>query len=708
MPKQAFTISSFKGLQSEYDPRDIEQGALVVADDVFIDKPGKIRLARIAKGYNPTEFVKYDATLGYRGYGLFQYSADYTFAGAVGNTDYLLVQNGSAFVLAENYNDDDFENDDDWKTHDVASTTLDMGGDDTLVKPCYYYVDGALRICDGHFPYTTNINKWLGYIKRHHFEDVSPTTACNYAGWYIRNQEITAPTAGSIQNTSAPSAGSGVYIHIYSNDSTNGNVPQGEYEFASSFVYDSIQESKLYSMSNTVTLSDDEYNFSVGRVAVTNPFNPRISNIFIYCKIKDSDTPFIKILNIDMIEGIYTVDSNTNSAWDDATGEVVTITSAGISLLELSSTTYEMNSGIDANEDNIFAKYKTACIVNRRTYIGNVRIDGVNYGDKMIKSPVNKFDIFPESNNIDVVINDGDEIIKLVALSDRILQFKRKNLYIINVADDYEYIEESYKNHGIDEPFQVCEFENSVAWCNQFGVYIYSGGKLQEISAKIKDAWQAFFVADSKASIPSIGYDARQKKLIIVNAVGYKSEATEETGHAYVFDIVNNAWTKSKTMYAALASGEKLTNFVTDVNGYMLVFKEASTGTNSQVYCIETADNATSNLDITTGDMVINDISIKKRFYGIRLTYKATGTVSTNVNIKLKYGVDGITPASTFNPDASLKCTGTTAVWETVELTPSSISDFYSIALQLYSDGTSAAGFEINDISIIYRDIGVR
>ena len=88
--------------------------------------------------------------------------------------------------------------------------------------------------------------------------------------------------------------------------------------------------------------------------------------------------------------------------------------------------TYQSLNGYESDEETIF-KYKTATIANRRCYIGNIaRLDTSEaannviekFNDRIIKSPVNKFDTFPEGNFLDVTVNDGDEIIKLESFAD--------------------------------------------------------------------------------------------------------------------------------------------------------------------------------------------------------------------------------------------------------------------------------------------------
>ena len=79
------------------------------------------------------------------------------------------------------------------------------------------------------------------------------------------------------------------------------------------------------------------------------------------------------------------------------------------------------------------SNYKTAVVAGRTMYIGNVkRVTSKNkteqQSDAMYKSVVNKFDVFPETNKIEVNVQDGEDIIALEHFADRILQYKNKTL----------------------------------------------------------------------------------------------------------------------------------------------------------------------------------------------------------------------------------------------------------------------------------------
>ena len=139
--------------------------------------------------------------------------------------------------------------------------------------------------------------------------------------------------------------------------------------------------------------------------------------------------------------------------------------------------------GEDNFDKQINAKYKTSVIHGRRTYIGNIRqpanSNGINYPDRMLKSSINKFDVFPsEVGKIDVAINDGESIIKLEAFADRILQFKEKTLYIINISENVDFLEDTIRDKGCAFDYHVAKTDFGIAWFNKLGLYFFDGQKV--------------------------------------------------------------------------------------------------------------------------------------------------------------------------------------------------------------------------------------
>ena len=98
--------------------------------------------------------------------------------------DWLAIWDGGSDVSVDLYD----KTTDNWKTG-----AIDLGST-TGAKPTFYFADGVLRVCDGSF---NNTNKWFGYIKRTHFDGLSPGGAADdYDEFFSKDQEIAKPTRG--------------------------------------------------------------------------------------------------------------------------------------------------------------------------------------------------------------------------------------------------------------------------------------------------------------------------------------------------------------------------------------------------------------------------------------------------------------------------------------------------------------------------------
>ena len=70
--------------------------------------------------------------------------------------------------------------------------------------------------------------------------------------------------------------------------------------------------------------------------------------------------------------------------------------------------------------------WKTSVLINRKIYVGNVKIeykDGKEktLSDSIFKSKPNQFDTFNLNSRIDVAVGDGEDIIRLAGYADRLL-----------------------------------------------------------------------------------------------------------------------------------------------------------------------------------------------------------------------------------------------------------------------------------------------
>ena len=373
-------------------------------------------------------------------------------------------------------------------------------------------------------------------------------------------------------------------------------------------------------------------------------------------------------------------------------------------------TTYEVTSGQNASEESIISQYRSAVVVGRRVYIGGLNVEKAIDGsrevmtDAMIKSPVNNFDIFPLSRMVEASVQDGDEIIKLEEYADRILQFKKNKMHLINVSQEIEFLEDTFLHKGVSHPAAVCKTDFGVAWVNNLGCYLYDGQKVHNLLEKggrqiIKESdWITF-----NANEPMIIYIPKKRQLLIANDI-----TTTGDGSTFLYDMVTQSWVKGA---AATITSEDKTNFVTDWNGDPVYVHSVGT-----ILKWDDASDASSSFSLLTKDFDFGQPGQRKKIHKVYLTFRGNGT-----HVQVHYGVDGVAPASTFYPitsgtdgsttgtGAAAKCiaydAGTTD-WLKAELKPgSAVNNISSFRLKISGDGSNniAADFEINDISIVYR-----
>ena len=419
------------------------------------------------------------------------------------------------------------------------------------------------------------------------------------------------------------------------------------------------------------------------------------------------------------------------------------------------------------NSENMYCKFKTATICNNRVYVGNVEQNGRIYSDRMIKSPVNQFGILPSSSFIDVAINDGDEITHLESFKDSLMQFKKRKVFIINVSEGYEYLEETLDNVGVEHSSQVCKTPKGIAWITENGCYIWDGKELTNLienkltTETFSDAackWQ--IISDD---IPQIGYLKEADKLIILKSSKPYTSTSSEGRYleGYIYDFRNQAWTM--TFNRTHAHGEK-SNFIHHTDGSLVWNNSSAAGNNIAKFYkwsndpistynmpgdLSTLDNINhlKQFRIVTKDFTFEEPSVRKKIYKVYVTYKSVDNVgqtteaAANSNVLLYYAtngqgeVNGTTnwtefpeskeaSASTVLYKTSSEDAGSagfqgTSTWKTVELKPSSsINNIYSFQLKFeldkqssYKDSNNskvANGFMINDISIVYRKKSIK
>jgi len=490
--------------------------------------------------------------------------------------------------------------------------------------------------------------------------------------------------------------------------------PEGEHTFHYTWLYDdSKQESLPFEFANPDTaLGDDKSKINILGDSVLLEFqayvtigalntygiDKRITGARLYDKV-DNDDNYYLIGELDFIKNGFTyltdsdtVDISIANAADSSdpltfTGVVKAIRPVEANIID----TFKTINGYSTTTNSISAEYKTAVMQGRRAYVGNVKQDADGdgtaefYEDRMLRSQVNKFDTFPsDSGVVDVAIRDGESIVKLESFNDRILQFKERTLYIINVSEAVEFLEDTFQFRGIGFPYHAVKTDIGVAFFNQFGCFLYDGRSVIDLLERQRrktldqEDFEDFIngSSDTDYSETHIAYLPEQKQLLLVN----------NHDDVLIYDFTYQSWiTRGVDKVNILNS--KRSNLQLDWKSRMCYV----TGNNGEIeYWQETGD--TKNFDYRTKDIDFGEPGLKKKIYKVIIAHKGGSE-----NVAVYYGTNGSSALlSTFNSDSTPLSYSSS--WTSTTLTPSSsINNIYSLQLKISSgsilnSGTAQAG----------------
>ena len=344
-----------------------------------------------------------------------------------------------------------------------------------------------------------------------------------------------------------------------------------------------------------------------------------------------------------------------------------------------------------SDEVIVVDSFKASALSNGRMYIGNVQHDGIIYGDRIYVSPSGQYDKFPEQDYLQVGINDGDEIISLQAFADRLLVFKKNKLYIINTAtynDPFIELEQSFK--GLDNPGAVCRSDFGIIWVNFNGAFIYDGEKVvdlldrnegKEVIQRISQAtWKAFFGGAGRGRA---GYDPLMKNLIVSGT----------SNHAYVYSFLSNGWSYIDSAFSDTVNSNMLND---PLDGKLLFLGIASNKIKKWV-----GSGYDQTVKLTTKDIDFGEPGLKKTVFSVNISYKGIGGA-----LEVFINRDGKEETLTFNTDDTPLNDAVTDKWTTLVCKPTVPVLCNSFGIRI--SGVAEEGFEINDITIIYRLRGIR
>jgi hypothetical protein len=732
MPKESLSINAFEGgLNTSADPRDIGgEDNNQVSEATGVDLRLSGRIINQVSGQVDTGIDLGNQVNGTQGYGLFSFSADYDSGGSLQDTDYYyhMVDGNSTCKESDGTDANDLE--------------VSLG--DTHTKPAFFAADGGIRISDGNFSNVDGHNRVQNV--KYVINDCIGALGTGATGGWIKGNTTLEPPGGVTVNDSKTDAATPspqeveVYFeaHTTASDTATGWGKEGtsatsgaaqaenstiQWEIGASFVYDEDQESTVTiadtftggTAANYVATTDSCMRFATGRkfrvgvaiktgsstdLANTEQTN-RITMVKIYMRKKESGTAWYLIAEANLKTG-GGVRNPFDDEYNDWSTSGMTGGSFGVTNYKDSppqAITFRSETGYDADEGLSYeARFKTACVVNRRAYIGNIAqkqagagsfTNASIHGDRLLKTGANQFDLYPEGNWIDVVINDGDYITCMVTYADRIFQFKRRNLYVLNVSEDSEFLEGQYLNYGVASPSQVVVCSYGVLWVNEHGIFRYDGEAIIDLTADKLDpndlAITELTIGDaSTISIPGITYVEKLRTLFVCPDLAQTAANFDGTG-GWAYNFSRESLVKLPIGF--FATGIK-TNFNIDPKGQAVYM------CGSNLYKIGTTAAAQTEYAVQTKDIDFGEIGIQKKIYKVKVTYRCNSTS----NVKVSYASDGNTSTYT---ELHANLPSTSNQWSSISTSVN--LNVNSLRIKFEHVGTVPADFQINDISIIYR-----
>tara|TARA_R100001594_G_scaffold148632_1_gene204287 strand:+ start:679 stop:3369 length:2691 start_codon:yes stop_codon:yes gene_type:complete len=489
---------------------------------------------------------------------------------------------------------------------------------------------------------------------------------------------------------------------------TGGGWTEGEYEFTYSLVDYQDNESLPHifgSALSSAQIGHGKYFSDVGiQINTSETFRKRDKGIRIYTRKKSTNDKLILFLDIDYERGVRRNLYEEFTSWTHS-GDYGDSGSAyskveNLKIKNPSLDTYESINGYSQEEKSISfgsdGGYKCATVCASRAWVANTRKNDVVFNDRIYYTLPNRYSTFPDTFYLDIGINDGDAFNALHSLGNRLLAFKQKKLYIINVSSSSEagwYLEGEYDGMGCISQESITKTPYGICWVNNSGVFIFNGQNAPiELTQKLDDKlWYDGQVLSSAQLQPAIGYNNKYKQLLVFQDSGYNNNSAVETeADLWVYDFNTQSWTTSDILFNLFSEGgvttTQISNFLESFDG-VYYFEGLSNGKkNLAVY---TGDYGANNIDIRTKDLDFERPGLIKKIFNIIVTAR---DASANTTLTLSYALDGSTSYTDLTGQAV-----NSAQYDVKTFTIN--QDCQSISLKL----TSNNKIEINDISIEYR-----
>jgi hypothetical protein len=531
---------------------------------------------------------------------------------------------------------------------------------------------------------------------------------------------------------------------------TGGSFPAKTWQVASSFIYEDGQESLLYipytgSSSapmiplSITTAANDYIDLDV---RITAPLDERVTGGRLYIRQLDTADPWTMLADISLKDGVRArFDSEYHSWARDGNDNYVYSNTTKI--MDENFETYSIINGFAPDEFKIDLQatgesYKTAILANRRCFIANVKMldpegdgtsDLIRMRDRIMYSPPGKFDTFPRSFFIDVVRGDADEYTALAYYADRLFAFKKRTLYIINIASPSPsnwFLESTERDKGVNFPCAVWSAKKGIFWANFHGVFWFDGSRIVDLTeGKIPKTAEISGQRMLLSYMPLVWYMPTVNSLFIKNSAYSPDEregqVSKDNRGTWVYNFDSGGWSRIRYDEGGTEALQFWANIVTvsggtfegDTEFYTSAITQQKSDGSLDTTALQTALSA-SLVDtytllaadkqiLKTKDIDFGNPARIKKIYSVTLSYKAGAAMTTPVS----YATDGGSSFTNFTGNFSSTGSGIAGdTWAKLRATLAAPVECQS--MQIKVQNTAQNPFQLNDISIEYRMLNKR
>jgi hypothetical protein len=271
-----------------------------------------------------------------------------------------------------------------------------------------------------------------------------------------------------------------------------------------------------------------------------------------------------------------------DGTWDNITG-AVTITSANPCDFETFYTSCFITNntnppvrlaGADtagtANVPSGLTKGRCVRKFSNYLFYANVTVSGVYYPTRVYFSALNDPTTWDSADWVEVGRTDGQEIVALKELGDRLVVMKLRSIYNIYYTGDVDIpfiVQKSNSTVGCISQFSVQEVENGLTFLSHDGIYFYDGLNSYKISDQITTTLQGFNTTRFSQVKSSI---QKNKNMILWS---FPDASSTNNDKIVAWDYFNKAFSIYKGINASAmstfyVSGIEERPYFTDYNGF--------------------------------------------------------------------------------------------------------------------------------------------